>query len=313
MLGNIVGLHDWVIEWLFTYKRIMVKPSTFDSYVTYASNITCNKPLTKLDTNDIQLLISNMVVGGRRLSTIKHMLTIVRQSLYKAHALGMIDNLSMLDNIELPRNCSKIVRALSQDQVNLIINNTHLSFYGDFFKVLVYTGLRVGELIALRWSDVDLFNGVIHISNTDYNGQLQSVKTEHGCRTIPVYGELRKILMKKGVSNANDRVFKNTVGRPIVYRTVLDSWHRFCNKVGIYDVVGLHVLRHTFAHTALRQGIPVKVVSAWLGHADVRITLNIYDSVDNEDMLSAALTLEECFTRKNSVRNFRTLSENNVL
>lgn len=84
-----------------------------------------------------------------------------------------------------------------------------------------------------------------------------------------------------------------SLGRPVVYRTVLDSWHWFCNAIGLYEPIGFHVLRHTFAHTALRGGIPVKVVSAWLGHADVSITLNIYDSVDDVDFRNAAVILED--------------------
>lgn len=289
-------LNDWVYEWLETYKKVMVKPSTYDSYLQYATHITCNKSLKKLSNSDIQKLINNMVVEGLKLSTIKHMLTLVRQSLKKARTLGLINNLSMLENLELPKNQPKKITPLLPDELNLIIKNSYRTFYGDFYKVLIYTGCRVGELIALRWSDVDFFNGVLHIKHTDYLGDLQSVKTAHGCRQIPLYGELFSILSRRRhKAKASDRVFTNTLGRPIVYRTLLDNWHWFCSSIGIYEPLGFHVLRHTFAHTALRSGIPIKVVSAWLGHSDVKITLNIYDSVDHTDFAKASELLAECF------------------
>lgn len=289
-------LNEWVYEWLETYKKVMVKPSTYDSYLQYATHITCNKSLKKLSNSDIQKLINNMVIEGLKLSTIKHMLTLVRQSLKKARTLGLINNLSMLENLELPKNQPKKITPLLPDELNLIIKNSYRTFYGDFYKVLIYTGCRVGELIALRWSDVDFFNGVLHIKHTDYLGDLQSVKTAHGCRQIPLYGELFSILSRRRhKAKASDRVFTNTLGRPIVYRTLLDNWHWFCSSIGIYEPLGFHVLRHTFAHTALRSGIPIKVVSAWLGHSDVKITLNIYDSVDHTDFAKASELLAECF------------------
>lgn len=287
-------LNDWVYEWLETYKKVMVKPSTYDSYLQYATHITCNKSLKKLSNSDIQKLINNMVVDGLKLSTIKHMLTLVRQSLKKARSLGLVKNLSMLEDLELPKKQPKKITPLLPDELNLIIKNSYRTFYGDFYKALIYTGCRVGELIALRWSDVDFFNGVLH--NTDYLGDLQSVKTAHGCRQIPLYGELLSILSRKRYNTkTSDRVFTNTLGRPIVYRTLLDNWHWFCSSIGIYEPLGFHVLRHTFAHTALRSGIPIKVVSAWLGHSDVKITLNIYDSVDHTDFIKATKQLEQSF------------------
>ena len=177
-------LNDWVYEWLETYKKVMVKPSTYDSYLQYATHITCNKSLKKLSNSDIQKLINNMVVDGLKLSTIKHMLTLVRQSLKKARSLGLVKNLSMLEDLELPKKQPKKITPLLPDELNLIIKNSYRTFYGDFYKALIYTGCRVGELIALRWSDVDFFNGVLHIEHTDYLGDLQSVKTAHGCRQI---------------------------------------------------------------------------------------------------------------------------------
>lgn len=281
-------LEEWVYKWLETYKKIMVKSSTYDSYLQYATHIKCSTELESLTVFDVQGLINGMILEGCQTSTIKHMLTIVRQSLKKARALGFIHTLSMLDNLEIPKNRPKQIRPLRADQIELIRRNAYKSFYGDFYKTLLYTGMRVGELIALRWTDIDFFGREIHIRHTDYRGELIGVKTSSGERTIPLYGELERIFKRNIRQGQSERCFCNTLGRPVVYRSVLDCWHRYLDSIGIYEPIGFHVLRHTFAHAALRAGIPVKVVSAWLGHADVGITLNIYDSVDDMDMRAAA-------------------------
>lgn len=288
-------LQEWVHEWLYTYKRIMIKPSTFDSYIQYCTNVTCNKQLSELQTSDIQGMINCMIAAGKQLSTIKHMLTIVRQSLRKARLLGLIESLSCMDNIELPRARPKPVKGLTDEQARLVLDNSARSYYGPLFSALLLTGCRVGELIALRWHDVDFFNNCIYITNTDYNGSLQPVKTANGVRCLPMYGRFADIIRQLHKQPRGERVFLNTLGRPVVYRTLLDDWHWFCSHVGLYDCVGLHTLRHTFARMSIRAGVPIKVVSAWMGHADVRITLNIYDSVDAADMVHAAETLEEMF------------------
>lgn len=300
-------LHDWVYTWLQTYKKIMVKPSTYDSYLQYATHVTCSVELEHLTTFDIRALINDMILSGCRTSTIKHMLTLVRQSLKKARALGMICTLSMLDNLEIPKKKPQKIRPLRPDQVALIFRNANKTYYGDFYKVLLYTGMRVGELIALRWADVDFFGKELHIRNTDYRGELIGAKTSDGFRIIPLYPELENIFRKKYRGERPqpaERCFLNTIGRPIVYRTLLDNWHRFCGSIGLYEPLGFHVLRHTFAHTALRGGIPVKVVSAWLGHADVRITLNIYDAVDERDLRNAGNVLGSLIEQRETPGTF---------
>ena len=297
------GLSEWVNVWLYTYKRIMLKPSTFDSYVCYSSHITCDVPLNELRLIDIQKMINDMVLDGLKLSTIKHMLVVVRQALKKARALGMIDNLACLDGLELPKSSSRKIVGLSDEHISLLLRSAPESFYGDFYKVLLYSGMRVGELIALRWCDIDWFTGHIYIAHTDYQGALQTVKTQSGARSIPMYGELRDILerlhKRRGDPDKEERVFLGVRGRPVWYRSLLKSWNTFCKKyLNMSEPCGLHALRHTFAHSALRAGVPVKVVSAWLGHANIQITIEAYDYIDRNDFRRAAEMLSELYSPK---------------
>ena len=284
-------LSEWVSEWLRDYKRGMVKPSTYDSYKYYVRNVVCDTELSKVTSVDVQRMISDMAAEGLSTSTIKHMLTLVRQALKKARSLGLVSSLSMLEELELPRRSTSSVEPFSAAEYEKLEQNAQNSIYGDLFLALLYTGARVGELIALRWRDVNLVGGEIHIRNTDYRGKLQPVKTDSGRRTLPIYGDLSTILRRLYRRRTCERVFTNSLGLPCVYRTVLDAWRRFLGNIGI-EPCGLHKLRHTFAHRALRAGVPVRVVSAWLGHADVYITLQIYDAIDRDDFRYAAEVLE---------------------
>ena len=127
-----------------------------------------------------------------------------------------------MEDLDLPKKQPKKITPLRPDEINKILKNSYLTFYGDFYKTLLYTGCRVGEVIALRWSDVDFFNGVLRIEHTDYRGNLQDVKTAHGCRQIPLYGELLTVLKeRRRHAKGSDRVFTNSLGRPVVYRTAL--------------------------------------------------------------------------------------------
>lgn len=282
-------LEEWVEYWLKTYKIISVKPSTFESYLFCLPLIRCSVPFSELRGGDVQRIISDMAVAGYATSSINHVRTLIRQALVKAQQLGYIANLSALENLEMPPKRARTVNGLDKLELRHVLRNTHKTLYGDFYRFLIYSGCRVGEAIALTWGDIDFFTRSMRINKTDYRGKIQSTKTTAGERTIPLYGELFRVIMRQKRGKPSERVFLNSLGRPINYRTLLDSWHRFTLDIGIYNrSVGLHMLRHTFAHRAIREGIPVKVVSAWLGHADVGVTLKIYDTVDREDFRKAA-------------------------
>lgn len=286
-------LNNWVRYWIVTYKAVTVKKSTFDSYLyNYSTHITADIDIRELSADDIQRIINKMALDGYSTSTIKHCLTLIRQALKKALNLGIIKDLNMLNNLELPPRREKTISALELNEQQSLIHNLGNSIYKDFFIFLIYTGVRVGEAIALTWADVDFFTGTIHIRNTDYNGELQPVKTRSGIRDLPMFDKIKEILINKQRGLPGERVFTNSLGRPICYRSALDSWHRVCEHAGIYNKsIGLHQLRHTFAYTSIRRGVPVKVVAAWLGHSDVLITLKIYDSVLKQDLLTASETI----------------------
>lgn len=294
--------NKWCVHWLDVYKKRFIKSSTYESYSFSCSHINCKKKLEKLKLSDLQKIINKMVDEGLARSTIKHTVTIMVQACRRAHALGYCNSFDF-SLLELPHDNPKKVCALTIEEQKILLYNSKNSFYGDLFLFLLYSGLRVGELIALRWSDVDIYNGIIKITRTDYRGREQDVKTASSQRDIPISSEL-KTLLKRHFVVGGQYVFTNTLGGKVNYRSLLDCWHTFTAAAGL-PLCGVHVLRHTYATNALRAGVNIKVLSELLGHKSITVTLNIYTDVAADDKHHAACQISEFLEREQkNERNF---------
>ena len=277
---------QWCYDFLETYKKPFLKPSTYQRYIVALVYVPEKLKLEKLTAKKIQKIINGMLERNLSASTIKQTMTVMRQALVKAKRLGMIDSLAMLEELELPKAERVRVHAFSLAEQEAFLQACENSFYGNLFKALLYTGARIGELIALEWRDVNLKGKYIRINKTDYRGQITAPKTKEGIRNIPIIDPMLDVLARQNPFR-DGLVFRNSFGLPLKYRSVLDCYYRVLERAGI-EHCGLHVLRHTFATRALSAGVNVKALSQWLGHSDVSITLNIYTDVDESEMKKAA-------------------------
>ncbi|MBR6808029.1 MAG: site-specific integrase [Clostridia bacterium] len=152
----------------------------------------------------------------------------------------------------------------------------------------LYTGLRIGELCALRWQDVDLRNRVLYVRHTllrlhDYSGGenktkivMDTPKTESSCREIPLtsflYDKLTKLY---GTGKSSDVFFVSGSEKPQEPRTYLYYYKRQLSLCGLPPYT-FHILRHTFATRCVEAGIDIKALSEVLGHSSIKITLDRY-------------------------------------
>jgi integrase len=197
--------------------------------------------------------------------------------------------------VEPPKVAKVTINTLSPEEVTRFLDAARETDYYVYFATLLYTGLRRGELLALRWRNLDLDNAAIKVVETAYklgNGEyvIKEPKTANSRRavTIPpslvelfkVYRADQELLrIQLGISlDIDDFVFIRPDGSPINPNAVTLAFRRIIKKAGLRGI-RIHDLRHTHAILMLMAGVHPKVVSERLGHANIGITLDIYSHV----------------------------------
>lgn len=293
---NKILYKDWIWEWLL-YKRDYIKESTYANYSNIISNHIApdlgKYYLNKLNNKIIQEFLLNKYKngkldnsGGLSIKTIKDIVAIIKSSLKSAMKEKLIQNLS-LDFIYPKTNTKDKAYILSkQEQNNLanyIIENKSIRSLG--ILLTLYSGIRIGELCALQWKDIDFKNNILHIDKTlqrvyikDNTNNISKIiitkpKTHNAEREIPLNKEFSSEL-KKYKTNSDDYILSCT-NKWIEPRTYRRFYKKILKKANITNI-NFHGLRHTFATNCIKLGIDYKTVSELLGHATINITLNLY-------------------------------------
>nr|MBA2599166.1 site-specific integrase [Actinomycetota bacterium] len=172
--------------------------------------------------------------------------------------------------------------------------------YAPILRTAVYTGLRLGELLGLKWSDVDLDRAVLHVRRQFTRMcELTEPKTRTSLRRVPLATEMVSLLrshkLRSTFSQEEDFVFAATTGGPLSHRNLQRRGFELArDRAGIDPTVTFHDLRHAFASYAAHRGVPVNVLSEVMGHTHVGITqrvyLHLYDRDRAEEAFRAAMT-----------------------
>lgn len=278
---------EWLEIWLNNYVKTTCKVRTNNIY-RYSVEHYIAPHLGDCDLRDLTLPILQQFVTtllnpdkGKPLSTntVNGVISIVQNSLKIAYTLGYADMYGA-NKICRPRTVEKRVEcfsSLEQKQIEVQIKKSNkLKLYGII--ICMYTGLRLGELLALEWKNVDLNACQLLIEKTCYYIKGQRIedtpKTANSLRVIPfpkqllsLFKEMYKARQTKYVIEAN--------GQPVSVHSYQRSFELLLNKLKIPHR-GFHSLRHTFATRALECGMDVKTLSEILGHSNPTITLKRY-------------------------------------
>ena len=316
-------LSDFLTGYIFNVKKNVLKPSSFDREVRTGNLINKyigNYTFEQLSTQFIQTeLINKLKDDNYSYSTIHKVYVLLNECLQYAVDTDKLEKNPCRLVKQPPKKMfkKKEIRWLSEDEIKLFKEQAVCKYktgndryiYGLPISLIIYTGLRCGELAALKWSDIDFENKKIYVRKNivtiyDYEDterktrkvNLQaSTKTSDG-RTIPLIKSAEDILnsIKSKYQEINpDGFIINNSDKMVHVDTISDSYTNIAKTAGIENPLGIHTLRHTFASLLIKKGVDIKIVSDILGHKDVSFTYNIYVHILEEQKTQAMSLLDD--------------------
>ena len=309
-----VQLSKFLDEWLVVAKT-SVRPNTYNQYAQIVHqhiNPSLGKILLKeLRPDHVQSLYTQKLKDGVSPRTTRMIHAVIHRALNHALKLGLVVR-NVSDSVTRSKVPRKEMRTLDDYQVRLLIQVADSHQVGMIFWLAVTTGLRKGELLGLKWSDLDWKTRRIHIQRQVQrrNGEglvFCEPKSASGRRVI-VLGQstidkLReyKTEQQKGQILAGEKwqnydlIFTSPIGTPLDPSNVLKVY-KSCLKEAQLPEIRFHDLRHTAATLMLQQGINPKIVQERLGHSDISLTLNTYSHVLPHMQEEAAEKMDELLT-----------------
>lgn len=248
-----------------------------------------NVPLKDLKANDVQAWVNDLSNNqGLSGQTVKNIFLNLKAALRVAKKQKMILE-NPCEDIILPQIKQYKAQVYNVSQVQQMLDAAKGTDVYLIAVIEAYLGIRKGEIAALKWSDIDLVNGIVHIarSRVTVSGKVieKTPKSEAGIRdiwlgneTLQIFkAEYEKYLVetKKAGFKATGYVIHTKSGEPYVPDSISQKWERFrdANKL---PKIRFHDLRHTCATTMIANGVDPKTVQARLGHSDIQVTLNTY-------------------------------------
>ena len=297
-----ITIAEWIDTWLDVYIVRNVSPTTYSRYVgmvqRYIKPTIGTVQVSELTTLAVQAWVNNLKtspITGKEMAvaTVKHVYHVLKGSMDKAVLAGIIPR-TPCAGIMLPKGQKKPPVVYDEQQIKQLIaaaKGTEMELVIDIELCL---GLRRGELLGLRWEDIDWSKNQIHIVNNrvvvDGKSVVKDPKTASSRRTVDVPVQLIQKLRKHKLECAANRlrlgsayvdtdyVIVHPNGKPIYPEYLSQLLTKLQKKAGL-PKCRFHDLRHLCASIMLMQGVNVKVAQEHLGHKDISTTMNIYSHV----------------------------------
>lgn len=296
---------QWLDAWMENYAKLQVRASSYKTYQGFISNHI--KPalgdihLDKLTAMDLQQLYKHLLENGRvectesrnkskglSVKTVRNINQMISSALNCAVEQRLIPA-NPTKGCVLPKLERKEMRILPPESLGTFFEEAKRSGVFELYYIDLATGLRRGELLGLKWSDIDLDKGIIHVRRQilRQNGKVVEapLKTKNSYRNIAIGADAIEVL--RGVEQKDEYVFPSPYGGPMSPDSVLHMLQRVLKRAGL-ERIRFHDLRHTFSVMALQNGVDVKTLSAMLGHYSAGFTLDTYAHVTTSMQKQAA-------------------------
>ena len=303
-------VEQWMDEWFENVCKIKVRPSSHQTYRGYIDHHVAPNigkiPLEKLSTMDLQKLYRKLMNKGRverieskdqpkglSAKTVRNINQVISSAMDFAVAQKIISE-NPCKAVSLPKVEHKEMQTIPTEQLQAFLQEAKATGVYEMYYIELATGLRRGELLGLKWTDIDWKNGIIKVRRqvARVDGQIVEapLKTKNSYRAVSISSQAIEVLREQKRKTNDTYVFPSPNGGPISPDSVNNMLKRVLERAGI-PKVRFHDLRHTFATIALQNGVDIKTVSGMLGHFSAGFTLDTYAHVTTAAQKEAAQTM----------------------
>ena len=320
-----MNFQQWYKIWLFEFRANELKPSTIARYeVIYRNHIKDtligNMKLKDINTVILQTYYNDLIKQGKTEKFIKYLNKSIKPAVKQAKRMHYILE-DFTENIIIPKGKSNReenkVFSLEEQKEFLMAIKTHK--YRMQFILALGTGLRISEITALKWQDIDFIHGTLNVVRAVSGAyiperlglninkdKITTPKTQTSVRTVTIPDIILKELLKhkenqdfhkekyREIYDDKGYVFANEIGNYILIDTLRKSFSKVLKDNNIRHI-NFHGLRHTYATRLFEKGVPLKIIQKLLGHSSLEITADIYTHIINGEKISAVQELNDLF------------------
>ncbi len=291
------------LEWL-DHKKLNIRASTWAVYEGHTRNHFDefnNIKINQITIQRVEKFIKKRQADGMNISTLRKIIVSLRQIFSLAVKRGYCHQ-NPLDYADMPKrqgnetdNEDKI-RILNRAEISNLLDAVTQQKYHVLFSLAVFSGARQGELLGMKWPDIQWKDSQIHIQRTFNNQCFYDTKTKGSNRKVDIGPAMSKKLKKWRLAcppGNLDLVFPTEVGTPMNHNNMVNRYFLPGLKLAGIRKIKFHGLRHTYASLLIDQGENIKYIQTQLGHSNPTVTLNVYAHLMNKTNQVAACKLEE--------------------
>jgi integrase len=303
-------VRDFLAQWLEAAAPTL-RPSTNRRYLDlvrlHLVPVLGNVRLSKLGASDVQRLYADRLAAGLSPTSVRHVHGVLHRALDQAVRWGIVGR-NVTEAVDPPRRITPEAKTWNAQQVATVLAAAGDDDLEALWRLALLTGMRRGELIGLRWRDLDLDRGILAVRRTLSRGHGSALiagepKTASGRRQIALPASAVDVLRRHRVRQLEvrlaagpvyddrDLVFAGDTGAPLHPNSLNLRFRRLITRADV-PPIRFHDLRHTCATLMLANGEHPKVVQERLGHADIAMTMNLYSHVTADMQRDAADRLD---------------------